>query len=378
MPVFEDRVLQDAIAFREQNRQRVEEQHRDQQFAMQQELNQLQLERARRQAAAETAPASTEAQSFGPSRGNPAAAQALADSRVASQELLRAQSALAQQSETGTNAIYAQDAQQDLADIEPLVRRGVLGANDVRAVVKSAAMGGITDQRNSRKAQRELQAVMRQVQNGTFNETQAAGAMDSLKKEYGESTLLSVPGYAEAVGLGEQMRVARDLQKFETAERLGVEPDVLAYDEETGALTLDRNAVAIKQYKMATEEAETQKADTLMTARRKNIEVQVNAVAAQIRSTNTLLSATKDPAYINVLNKLTVEQHKLLKQLAGTGEEGVTTPASPTVAATTKQYKSMDEFINAMKTGQHTVGKPGLVGGVPWNSGPDGKVRRVK
>lgn len=373
----DDRVLQEHLAFVQLARQRERDQQQREQFAVSQETNRLQLEQLRRQVAGEAAATSPEAQTFGPSRGDPASIQERLARQAANQELLQAQAALSQQAETGTNAIYAQDAQQDLADIEPLVRRGVLGAGDVRTVVRSAALGGITDQRNSRKAQRELQAIMRQTQDGTFNEKQAAGAMQSLEKEYGKLKLLTVPGYAEAVGLGEQMRAARELEKFETAERLGVEPDLLTYDSDTGELVPDPTFIKIKQYKMLTEEHEVEKADKLTTARRKNIEVQVNAVAAQIRSTNTLFSATKDPAYVNVLNKLTIEQHKLLRELGGAGKEDIAAPSAPSLAATSKQYQSRDEFLNALKTGQHKVGEPGFVAGVPYKANADGTIKRV-
>jgi hypothetical protein len=109
--------------------------------------------------------------------------------------LNQSRNALAGQAGGGPNAPMARGTLQDLNEIEPLVRRGVLGANDVSAVVRSNLMGDIAGNRDVRKATSDWQAIMSGSRNGTFNEQQTAGAVASFERTHGPAVASMVPEY---------------------------------------------------------------------------------------------------------------------------------------------------------------------------------------
>jgi len=241
-------------------------------------------------------------------------------------------------------------------------------------VVKSAAMGSIADSRSLRQIAKEVEAVNRGINNGTFNESQAASVIESLKKEWGEEKLASTPGGAKLLGKEAELQQYRVQRITEHAKSRGLDPDMYTWDDQNNTPTLNPRAVQEEQFKMVKRQAELDEVDRVWTNWRKDAEVDMNITSAQLRSLTPLYGKSGDPALGASINNLLKYQNAVRDRVTGGGARP---SSSGVVSAPMPEYQSMDDFIAAMKAGRHPVGKPGKVAGTSWQAGPNGDIKRV-
>lgn len=314
-------------------------------------------------------------------------AQRLVEAQMANsgpRSLARAQAAL----NAASDQPFAAGAQQDLNQIKPLVQAGVLGPADVQSVVKSAMMGDIADQRNSRKAATAIQAIVTQSANGTFNEQMTASAIASLHQNFPPEMLANVQGYAQLVGKQEEIQQSRIQQTQEFAKQQGIDPSVLKWDTENNRPTLDPHTAQIQAFKFQTEQHEAAKANAVVTNQRKNAEAAMLGINSEMKAISTIMAAQKktgnvDPGLVSVMVRLAKENKNITRQLIGGAAETESASAPPAQrsmqqASAYPSFDSTDSFSKALGNGQATIGKPVLINGVPWMAYPDKTIRRVR
>jgi hypothetical protein len=291
------------------------------------------------------------------------------------------------QEDLSNRRLGMENAISELTGMAPLAAAGILSPTDVNVEMKKSAMGDIADQRNIRKAAREVQAITSQIANGTFTEKMGESAIKSLQQNWGENVLAGVQGYAQLAGMGDEIQQARIERTQQFAKQQGIDASWLKWDNENDRPVLDPHTVAIQQFKSQQEQLQTEQADKLVTNKRKGIEAAMIGVGSQMKAVSALITAqTKggsaaDPALVGVMKSLATENNKISKQLRGGTEQDTVQPAvnKPlSQASSYPSFGSMDSFITAMKNGSHKVGTPGLVNGVLWSSDLTGKVRRVR
>lgn len=263
----------------------------------------------------------------------------------------------------------SQSLLSELDYITPFVRSGAIGPGEVQGVVGSAITGGVTDLRDQRKAQREMQAIIRGGENGTLNETQMGGAVDSWVQEHGLAMAAQIPEAAKFLGIGEQIKQAQNQRIEEHAKQKGLPADMYSWNNEKNKPTIDPDAVREYSIKAEIEEQQTETLAKVSDDKRKRAEAIINARSGEIKALSALISASKksgqaDPALVSQLDQLVAAQRRTYATLAGIPDIATAAQTQPSRSGF-KTFSSRDEATAALRAGQIANNAIVLVGGVP-------------
>ncbi len=282
--------------------------------------------------------------------------------------------------------------QEDLSALAPFVNAGVLGANDVRTVVKTAAIGTLAGQRDRREAAKISRAIATGVTNGTFDESQLASAVQSLESNFDFQTLSSVPEYMALVGKGGELEQAREEAQQEFADTRGVERRFVGWNERENRPVYDEDEMAFERFRIVSEAQERESLRQPIVDKIKSLDGQINTVVKAIQNAE---AQQKDPSTLfRQHERLVGEKFNTLKQLdqlspvppivapAATGDGAADAQPAVSQAASVRQATTLPAFDTrgeAIAAAQQAGMQPGariLIGGVRYKLGPDRLFRR--
>lgn len=108
-----------------------------------------------------------------------------------------------------------------------------------------------TDRRNMRQAGRELDAAMIAFRNNEIDERQLGAVAGQIEKTYGQSVLIAQPVWRELKGIESEFQAQKQALVAARAAETGT-PEVLwRFDDDSGQVTPDADAVSIARLQMA-------------------------------------------------------------------------------------------------------------------------------
>ena len=308
---------------------------------------------------------------------------------VSQEQIAELQTSLKSQAQGGEpQSQVAQDALSTLQAAGPLVGAGVLSASDLRRFVAEESVNGLDEQRHLREATADMEALTQGFSNDVFSLEQTEQTLDQVRKKYGDSLLMRVPGYAEFVGLKGQLQQARGMSMQEFAQSRGIESRFVRWDDRGNRPTFNAEEFAFEESRTALESGEVQK--------RIDIATTYNNQASVVAS---VLKETTDPGerakLLAVFNNLRVQQ---AKAIVGTREEIQqqsqrpaaqpgkdltatigSTPASPVQQPVSyQQFNSREAAVAAAKNGEIPIQEVVLIEGQRAMLGADGKFRAAR
>lgn len=105
------------------------------------------------------------------------------------------------------------------------------------------------DQRNARAASRDMREIMRLKQGGHYTPAQITKVAAAFAEEYGPQVALTTPGYADLMGVGGQLREAREESLLKFAEERGIGRRFVAWDDRAQAPTFNADEFALESKK---------------------------------------------------------------------------------------------------------------------------------
>ena len=269
----------------------------------------------------------------------------------------------AQRAEIAATSLEAVNA------LQPLAAAGSIDGKGIRQAIGTSVTSTLADQRNVRKAHRDMETVMKLRENGTHNEMQTAKALEAMEREYGLNILRRVPGYAQAAGIEQQLEQEKIEMRRAFAKQYGIPEHLVAFNDDTFRPEFDRNGAAIELYKSNQQDAATEREDKIWRRKIEANDVRLTVIGKQLTNIGNRIDvfvknqipvpADLKAEYLALQNELQIGQ----AWQADTASQRPVLDAAP--QATAKSYSNRAEALAAARGGAINSGDRVIIGGVP-------------